>query len=254
VGDDADVLVFRFEYRSLLDVIFEIGVHLARADLFVADPADAGQFLAEALALLVLAAIGVVLAVDAGEDAGGEHGGGEAGAFFVRPVGDDDRMSRLDAEIVHRAHDLKAGEHAEHAVIFATGRLGVEMRADIDGQRIRVGAGARHEHVAHRVDAHREARIVAPGLEQAAALRIGVGQRLAVVAAGNAGADLRHLHKTVPQAVAVDAHVLAGCGHVESSHSRRAFAALILFPPVRWGAVLFLSRLPISSCVCPATG
>ena len=60
VRDDADLLVLGLEDRPLLDVIFEIGVHLARADLLVADPADALQLVAEALALGVLAAIGVV--------------------------------------------------------------------------------------------------------------------------------------------------------------------------------------------------
>ncbi len=51
-----------------------------------------------------------------------------------------------------------AGEHAEHAVIFAAGRLGVEMRADIDGQGVRIGAGAGGEHRAHLVDAHASCR------------------------------------------------------------------------------------------------
>jgi hypothetical protein len=78
--------------------------------------------------------------VDAGEHAGGQHGRGEARAFLVGPVGDHDRVLGLDAEIVERAHDFEAAEHAEHAVILAAGRLGVEVRADIDGQRIRIGA------------------------------------------------------------------------------------------------------------------
>ena len=60
VGDDADLLVFGLEDRALFDVIFEIGVHLARADLFVADPADAGELVAKAHAVRVLALIGVV--------------------------------------------------------------------------------------------------------------------------------------------------------------------------------------------------
>ncbi len=36
VGDDADMLIFGLEDWSLFDVVFEIGVHLARAHLFVA--------------------------------------------------------------------------------------------------------------------------------------------------------------------------------------------------------------------------
>ena len=108
VGDDADLLVLGLEDRALLDVVFEIGVHLARADLFVADPADALQLVAEVLAVRVRAAIGVVERVHAGEDAGGQHGRGEARAFLVGPVGDDDRMPGLDAEIVERADHFEA--------------------------------------------------------------------------------------------------------------------------------------------------
>ena len=69
VGSDADLLVLGFEDRALLDVIFEIGVHLARADGLITDPADALQLIAKGFALGVLAAIGIVLAVHAGEDA-----------------------------------------------------------------------------------------------------------------------------------------------------------------------------------------
>ena len=64
----------------------------------------------------VLALIGPVLLVDAGEHARRQHGRREARAFLVGPVGDDDRMLGLDAEIVERADDFQPAEHAEHAV------------------------------------------------------------------------------------------------------------------------------------------
>jgi hypothetical protein len=80
--------------------------------------------------------IDVVLVEHAGKHARGHHGRGEARAFLVGPVGDDDGMLRLDVEIVQRAHDFETRQHAEHAVIFAAGRLGVEMRADIDRKRV----------------------------------------------------------------------------------------------------------------------
>ncbi|MCY1240198.1 hypothetical protein D9M72_530330 [compost metagenome] len=195
VSDDADVLVFGLKDRALLDMVFEIGMHPAGADLFVADPADAFQFIAEGLSFRILAAIGEVLAVHAGKDAGGEHGRREACAFLVRPVGNDDRVLGLDAEVVHRANDFEAGEHAQHTVELAAGRLGVEMRTDIDGQSVRVGAGACEEHVAHTIDAHGEAGRLAPGLEQPAPFGVRVGQCLAVIAASNARADLGHFHK-----------------------------------------------------------
>jgi hypothetical protein len=56
-------------------------------------------------------------------------------------------------------------------------------------------------------------RLFAPLAEQVAAFAVLVGQGLAVVAAGNAGPDLGHLHERVPQPVGVDAEVCCGCGH-----------------------------------------
>ena len=212
VGDDADFLFLGLQDRALLDMVFVIGVHLAGAHVFVADPADALQFVAEALALLVLAAIGIVEGQFAGEHAGCHHRRRKARAFLIGPVGDDDRVSGLDVEIVQRAHQFERGQHAEHAVILAARRLGVEMTADIDGQRVGIGAGARHEHRAHLVDAHRKPRRVAPLLEERAPFGIGIRQRLAVVAARDAGSDLRHFHQRVPKAVAIDPHVFA-CRH-----------------------------------------
>ena len=67
VGDDADLLVFGFEDRALLDVIFEIGVYLAGADFLVTDPADAFQFVAEEISFGILAVIGEIQAVRAGK-------------------------------------------------------------------------------------------------------------------------------------------------------------------------------------------
>ncbi len=57
-------------------------------------------------------------------------------------------------------------------------------------------------------------------LEQVAALGVGIGQRLAVVAARHAGADLRHLHQAVPQPRAVDPQVFPGCWHLHRSPCR----------------------------------
>ncbi len=186
--------------------------------------------------------------MDAGEDAGGEHGGGEARAFLVRPVDDDDGVLRLDVEVVHRAYDFETSEHAEHAVILAAGRLGVEMRADVDGQGVRVRAGARHEHVADLVDAHGEPSCLAPGLEEFAAFAIRIRQRLAIVAAGDAGADLRHVHEAVPQTIGIDAHVLARCSHGNSpqfSVSARHFCVVFasLFRPVFFSCFFTKSAL-----------
>ena len=166
VGDDADVDVLVLEDRALLDMQFEEGVQLALADRLVALPADALELVAEALALAVLAVVGPVLLVDAGEHAGRQHRRRIARALLVGPVGDDDRMLGLDAEIVQRADHLQPAEHAEHAVELAAGRLRVEMAADIDRQRVRVGALAAGEHGAHLVDADVEPGRLAPALEE----------------------------------------------------------------------------------------
>ena len=192
MGDDADILALGFEDRPLLDVQFEESVHFARADLLVALPADALQLVAELLALGVGAIVGPVEIVDAGEDARSQHGRGKAGALLIGPVGDDDGVLRLDVEIVERADDFQPAEHAQDAVIAPARRLRVEVAADIDRQRPRVGARAHGEHGAHLVDAHRQPRRLAPVPEQVAAFAVFVGQGLAVVAARDARADLGH--------------------------------------------------------------
>ena len=150
----------------------------------------------------------------AGKDARRQHGWRVAGAFLVGPVGDDDRMPGLDAEIVERADNFEAAQNAEHAVIFAAGRLRIEMAADIDRQRIRIGALATGEHGAHLVEAHFEPCRLAPFLEEAPALAVLIGQRLPVIAAGNARADLRHLHDGIPETIGIDTQVFAGGGHI----------------------------------------
>ena len=205
--DDADILAFGLKDRPLLDVELQHRMHLARADFFIADPADALKLVAEHHAIEIGACLCIIFGVNAGENAGGQHGWRKAGTLLVGPVGHDNRMLRLDAEIVHRADNFESAEHTQDAVIFAAGRLGVEVRAHIDRQRILVFTGAGGEHVAHGVNAHGHAGCLAPALKQMAPLAIGVSQGLAVVAAGNAGADFRHLHQRVPKPCTVDLHV-----------------------------------------------
>jgi hypothetical protein len=67
--------------------------------------------------------------------------------------------------------------------------------------------------IAHGINAHGHAGRLAPALEQVAPLAVGIGQRLAVVAPGDAGADLGHLHQAVPKAIGIDAQVGGGRGH-----------------------------------------
>ena len=126
-------------------------------------------------------------------------------------------MFGFDVQVIQAAHHLQPCQHAEHAIELAASRLGVEVTTDINGKRVRILAGAGGEHGAHAVDAHRQARRFAPALEEAAAFRILIRQRAAIIAAGNAGANLRHIHQTVPQTVAIDRQVLTRRHKVSSS-------------------------------------
>jgi hypothetical protein len=177
------------------------------------------------------AVIGPVLVVHAGKDARGQHGRGKARAFLVGPVDHHDGVLGLDVEIVERAHQFQTRQHAEHAVILAAGGLGVEVRADIDGKRVGIGARAAHEHVAHGVDAHGEPRPVRTIAGTAAAFAVLVGQGLAVVAAGDAGADLGHLHQRVPQPVPLMRRFAAGADMVVSYFSSTSTKLIGACPP-----------------------
>ena len=110
------------------------------------------------------------------EDAGMTLGVDKMGTMFAtRPGTDPDALpvyigSHLDTqptggkydgvlgvlgalEVVRTMNDLECAKHAEYAVILTAGRLRVEVRADINRQRVRIGAWPGREHRAHLVDA-----------------------------------------------------------------------------------------------------
>ena len=130
--------------------------------------------------------------------------------------------------------DLEPAEHAEHAVIAAAGRLGVEMAADMTGGSagVRRPRGGRTWCPSGRPpwSARRPRTSV---WNSAPALGVVVGQRLAVVAAGNARPDLRHLMDGVPQPVAVDAEIVGGWAYW--SVSRIEFGWRRSAPSPLWG-------------------
>ena len=76
-----------------------------------------------------------------------------------------------------------------------------------------IGAFAAGEHGAHLVDPEGQARRLAPALEQVPAFAVRVGQRLAVIAAGDARTDFGHFLNGLPEPVAVDPKVFAGSRH-----------------------------------------
>ena len=207
--DHADVLARSLKDRTLFDVKLQHGMHLARAHRLFPDPADPRQLCPKGLALGIEAAIGIVLRVNARKDAAGQHGRGKARAFLVRPVGHNDGVPGADAVVVHRPHHFQRAQNAQHTVIFAARRLGIQMRAHVNGQGSGVFTRPGRKHRAHAVHTHRQARSLAPGLEQGAACGIGIGQGLAVIAARHARTDLGHLHQAVPQPRAVDPQVSA---------------------------------------------
>ena len=213
VGDHADVLALGLEYRALLYMQLEKGVHLPGADLLVAAPADALQLIAELKPFGVLSGIGPVLIVNAGEHAAREHCRSEPGAFLIGPVNRHDRTARPYVQIVQSADDLQSAEHTQNSIELSAGRLGVEMRADVYGQGVGIGSLTPREHGAHPVHAHGAARVLAPLPEHRAARGVRVGQCLAVVTARDTRTDLRHLHDRRPQPIAVDPQVLSRGGH-----------------------------------------
>ena len=214
MGDNTNVLAFGLQDGALFDVQFKEGMHLARADFLVPTPADPLELIAEFLALCINTVIGPILRMDPRKDTRRQHRRRVARALFIGEVRHHDGMFGLNAQIVQGADDLQAAQHAKHAVVFPARGLGIEVTADIDGQRIGVRAFAAGKHVAHLIQPHRAARILAPFLEQGAAFAVFIGERLAVVAACDTGADLGHFHQAVPQTVRVDLEVLTGCWHV----------------------------------------
>ena len=188
-------------------------MHLPRADLLVADPADTRQFLAKDLALKVLPPLRIFLGMNPREDARGQHRRREPRPLLIRPVGHHDGAARLHPQIVHRPHHLQRAQHAKDAVIFPARRLRIQMRPHVDGQSLRVRPRPRREHVAHGIHPHGHPRRLAPALEQMPPLAVGIGQGLPIAAARHTGADLRHLFKAVPQPRGIDPEVFPGCWH-----------------------------------------
>ena len=198
--DHADGLVLGFEQRALLDVQFDEARRTSGAPTgALAAIADAVERFADADAVGILARQNIV----GGEvaDIGGRRHRRrrKARAFLVGPVADADRRLGLDAGIVQGAHHFERGERAEHAVILAAGRLGVEMRAEADRRLRHVASLAQAEHRAERVDMDFEAGRLAGPAEPVAHLLVLGPERQPPHAAFRRGAEFRGLVNRVPQ-------------------------------------------------------
>ena len=111
----------------------------------------------------------------------------------------------VDAGVVHGAHRFEPGEHAVDAIEAAAEGLSIQMTAGHDGSEHCVAALPAGDDVAHAVDAHAAAGILAPGHEQVPGLAIELRERDTSHSAPGRRADTRHLHEALPEPIAVDA-------------------------------------------------
>ena len=200
-GDHANGLVVVLEYRALFDMRFEIGIEWA-GEGRIAGLADDLQAVGNAFAVGVFACQPVVERQGAGEHRRTQHGGREAGAFFVGPVRDFDRRTGLDIVFVERAYGFEGGQHAEYAIETSALGLGIQMAADHHRRAVRLPGPAR-EQVADGIPRYAQAFGLRPSHEQCPAGGIFGGQRQPAAAAVGGGADLGHRHQAVPQSWAV---------------------------------------------------
>ena len=165
MGDHTDILVFVFQNRPLLDMQFKERMHFTRTDVFVAQVTDTRQLITELQATGIFTVIGPIQSVYAGKYPGCNHGRCKAGAFFIGPVGNNDRVFCLDVQIVQLSNNFKPTQYAKHTVVFTASGLRIKMTTDIHGQGVRVGAFATSEHGAHFVQSHGAAGFFTPPLK-----------------------------------------------------------------------------------------
>ena len=209
---DADHAALGFEDRALLDMQLEHGREFARAGFLLALVADALAIPRRTTCRRDPSRIGVVAREHAGEDARGEHGRRKARAFFVGPVDDLDRRIGLVAGVVQRAHRFERGQDAEHAVEFAAGRLGVEMRAHGDRGSAGFLPGRRANMLPMSSTVTVQPSASHCALNQSRTWRsrsVKVSRQMPPFARR---ADPRRLHQRVPQPLGVDLQVLQGEG------------------------------------------
>ncbi|MNQ66851.1 hypothetical protein D3C85_813530 [compost metagenome] len=203
----ADGLVLVLEDRPLLDMRLEIGAHRMPRHRTRPGIADGVQRLADRDALGVALGQGLFQAEFLGEHPGAHHAGGEARAFLVGPDHHLQRRLGLHAQVIQGAQHLQAGQHAEAAVEFAAGGLGVDMAAGHHRRQGGITSGTAGEDITHRVDSHRAAGLFAPAHEQVAGLAIQVAQGQTTDSALDGGTELGQFHQRLPQAFAVDVRV-----------------------------------------------
>ena len=185
--DHTDGLAFVFEHRPLLDMGFEVGVKAWCG--IGAGSADCSERLTHRDALGIALRDAVLDGEGAGIDARSHHHRLKAGAFFVGPDRDRDRLAGRDAGIVEGANHFKPGEHAVLAVKASTTRLRVEVTAHGHRCRRGVGAGADRVEVADGIAQDSAAGLAQPAGHPVASLGIELGECQAPDAAARGGAQ-----------------------------------------------------------------
>src|SRR6185437_1891296 len=108
---------------------------------------------------------------------------------------------------------FEGGQRAEHAVIFAAGRLGIEMRAEPDRWLRHVAVPAQAEHRAERIDMHFETRGLAGVAEPVAYLLVLRPEREPPHAAFRRGTEFRGLVDRAPKPSGIDLQIGGDLGH-----------------------------------------
>ena len=206
-GDDADHRVLGLQDRALLDMQLEMRRQRMRAAGLFAAIADRVQRRLEAHAAPVSAVVCPLPGEGAGEHARRQHGRGEARALLVGPVDYLDRRRGAGAAFLQHTQHLQTGQHADHAVEFAAGRLGIEMAADRDRRQRRIAAGTPGEDVAHVVERDGAADRFALRHEPGAHLRVELGERQPAQPALRGGADRSRFQHALPETVGIDRQV-----------------------------------------------
>jgi hypothetical protein len=204
---DADHRLLVLQDGTLLDMKLEHGAEFPRAHLLLALEADALELIDQDLAVTIGERVRLVAREHAGEHARPEHRLGEARAFLVGPVDELERRIGLVAGLVQRPQHLEPGEHTEHAVELAAGRLGVEVRADRDRREIGAFARPPREHVAELVDRYAAADRLGLAPKPVADRLVLVAQGQPLDAALRGAAVLGGFHEIVPQPLRIDLQI-----------------------------------------------
>lgn len=194
---DADFAVRDLEQWTLLDVQLEVrghvdGVVIAGRAALVADAREAGGEGRDAWVHFAEVMCGEERDA-AGPDAGGEHGDGEAGAFFasgwvslrcccswegglICPVDNAYWVFCLYPVVGEHLQHLGSCCDAEYAIVFSASGLGVEVRAGKGGWGVIAEAWSHGEDIAHGIDGSMAAQCLGCLDEPVSSLLVGVGE------------------------------------------------------------------------------